>query len=117
MSLCSSLSKGRIVVGLLAVLAVSLISIPALAQSDSNPKYDLFVGYQWLHPGGNVPTPFGDFNNPTPFNVPDMAEGIRCRLHLQLRSALGSGVRSRSELGEQQLRDYSVGRAALHLAH
>jgi outer membrane protein OmpA-like peptidoglycan-associated protein len=76
MSVCSSLSKGRIVAGLLAVLVVSLISIPGLAQSDSNPKYDVFVGYQWLHPGGSVPTPFGDFNNPIPFELPDMGKGL-----------------------------------------
>ncbi len=62
--------------GLLAVLAVLLISIPALAQSDSNPQYDLFVGYQWLHPGGTIPTPFGGFDSPTPFKIPDMADGF-----------------------------------------
>jgi outer membrane protein OmpA-like peptidoglycan-associated protein len=76
MSVCSSLSKGRIVTGLLAVLVLSLISSPALAQSDSTPKYDVFVGYQWLHPGGTVPTPFGDFNNPIPFKIPDMGAGF-----------------------------------------
>ena len=76
MSVCSSLSKGRIVAGLLAVLVVSLISSSALAQSDSNPKYDIFAGYQWLHPGGTVPTPNGDPNNPTAFQVPDMAKGF-----------------------------------------
>lgn len=73
MSLCSKLRKGRVAVGLLIALAVTLVSSPALAQSDSNPKYDVFLGYQWLHPGGNVPTPFGDPNNPTPFAVPDMS--------------------------------------------
>jgi outer membrane protein OmpA-like peptidoglycan-associated protein len=76
MSVCSNLNKGRVVMGLLAVLAVSLISSTALAQSDSNPKWDLFVGYQWLHPGGTVPTAFGDPNNPTPFKVPDMSKGF-----------------------------------------
>jgi hypothetical protein len=65
-----------VVIGLLVVLAVSLISSSAFAQSDSNPKWDLFVGYQWLHPGGTVPTPFGDYNNPTGFNVPDMSAGF-----------------------------------------
>jgi outer membrane protein OmpA-like peptidoglycan-associated protein len=76
MSVCSSLSKSRLIAGLLAVLVFSLISSPGFAQSDSNPKYDLFVGYQWLHPGGSVPTPFGDFNNPIPFEVPDMGKGF-----------------------------------------
>ena len=73
MSLCSELRKGHLVLGLLVVLAITLFSSSALAQSDSNPKWDLFVGYQWLHPGGTVPAPFGDFNNPTGFTVPDMA--------------------------------------------
>ena len=76
MSPYSKLRKGRVAVGLLVVLVVSLLSSPALAQSDSNPKWDLFVGYQWLHPGGTVPAPFGDPNNPTPFNVRDMAKGF-----------------------------------------
>ena len=76
MSVCLSLSKGRIVTGLLAVLVVSLISSSALAQSDSNPRYDVFAGYQWLHPGGTVPAPNGDPNSPTAFQVPDMAKGF-----------------------------------------
>jgi outer membrane protein OmpA-like peptidoglycan-associated protein len=76
MSLCSKFSKSRLLIGLLIILAVSLISFPAFAQSDSNPKWDLFVGYQWLHPGGTVPAPFGDFNNPGVFKVPDMAKGF-----------------------------------------
>jgi outer membrane protein OmpA-like peptidoglycan-associated protein len=50
------------------------------AQSDSNPKWDLFAGYQWLHPGATVPAPFGDPNNPTPYKVPDMAPGFGAAL-------------------------------------
>jgi len=57
------------------VLAVSLLSSPAFAQSDSNPKYDVFLGYQFLHPGATVPTPGSDPNNPSPFNIPDMGKG------------------------------------------
>jgi outer membrane protein OmpA-like peptidoglycan-associated protein len=75
MSLCSELRKGRIAASLLVALAVTLISSPALAQSDSTPKYDLFFGYQYLHPGGSVPTPGGDYNNPTPYVLPDMSKG------------------------------------------
>jgi hypothetical protein len=40
------------------VLAVVLLALPALlsAQSDETPpKAELFLGYQWLNPGGNVP--------------------------------------------------------------
>jgi len=76
MSVSSNTSKGRIGIGLLVVLSVSLLSSSAFAQSDSNPKWDLFVGYQWLHPGGTVPTAFGDPANPTPFKIPDMSKGF-----------------------------------------
>ena len=76
MSPYSNLWKGRLAVGLLVVSALALISSPALAQSDENPKWDLFVGYQWLHPGGTVPAAFGDPNNPIPFNIPDMGKGF-----------------------------------------
>ena len=77
MSLCSKLiTSRRVLLGLLVLLAVSLVSSAAFAQSDSNPKWDLFVGYQWLHPGGTVPAPFGDINNPGTYKVPDMARGF-----------------------------------------
>jgi hypothetical protein len=59
---------------------VSLLSSGAFAQSDSNPKWDLFAGYQWLHLGGTVPAPFGDYNNPTGLNVPDMSAGFGAAL-------------------------------------
>lgn len=62
--------------GLVAILILVLISGTALAQSDSTPKWDLFVGYQYLLPGATVPTPFGDPNNPVPYNVPDMGKGF-----------------------------------------
>lgn len=76
MSLCYRFHKSRVVIGLLVVLAVSLISSAAFAQSDSNPTWDVFAGYQWLHPGGTVPAPFSNYNNPTPYNVPDMPAGL-----------------------------------------
>src|ERR1700686_2110231 len=75
MSLRYKLRKGRVAVGLLIALAVIVISSPALAQSDSNPKYDIFVGYQWLHPGATVPAPGSNPNNPSPFTLPDLAKG------------------------------------------
>ena len=87
MSLCSKFSKSRLLIGLLVILAVSLISFPAFSQSDANPKWDLFVGYQWLHPGGTVPAPFGDFNNPYALQDSRHGTGIR-QLRLPTTSIL-----------------------------
>ena len=64
----------RAAVPLFAIFVVISLSGLAFAQSDSNPKWDLFVGYQWLHPGATLP--LGDPNNPTPYTVPDMPGGI-----------------------------------------
>jgi outer membrane protein OmpA-like peptidoglycan-associated protein len=77
MSLSRNLrSNGLFLAGLAAIVAMVFISSSAIAQNDSTPKWDIFVGYQWLHPGGTVPAAFGDPNNPTPFKVPDMAKGF-----------------------------------------
>jgi outer membrane protein OmpA-like peptidoglycan-associated protein len=61
-----------------------LISGTALAQSDSNPKWDLFAGYQYLHPGGSVPAAFSNPNNPTAYMVPDMSRGFGAALTYNL---------------------------------
>jgi outer membrane protein OmpA-like peptidoglycan-associated protein len=60
--------------GVSAVVTLLLIPGSLLAQSDSTPKWDLFAGYQWTHPGATVPT--GDPDSPTPFTVPDMTKGV-----------------------------------------
>jgi hypothetical protein len=57
------------------MLAVFLLSAHVLAQQEATPKVDVFVGYQWLHPGGNVPAPFQSPINPVAFKLPDMAGG------------------------------------------
>jgi outer membrane protein OmpA-like peptidoglycan-associated protein len=41
----------------LAVLVVLTATITAPAQEETPPKADVFVGYQWLNPGGNLPVP------------------------------------------------------------
>jgi hypothetical protein len=76
MSLSSRISKSRVVIGLFVVLTALLISSSAFAQSDNNPKWDLFVGYQWLHPGATVPAAFSDFNSPGTYKIPDMSPGF-----------------------------------------
>jgi len=73
----------------LLLFATMLVSTPVFAQSDSNPKWDLFVGYQWLHPGITVPAPFGNPSNPTPFKVPDMANGFGSALTYNFAPHLG----------------------------
>jgi len=44
-------------VSIACILAVVVVLLPSLvsAQDENPPKADLFVGYQWLNPGGTVP--------------------------------------------------------------
>jgi len=73
LSRCAS-KGGPVRVVVFAILAILAISSSAFAQTDSTPKWDWFLGYQWMHPGMTVP--LGDPNNPTPYKVPDMAKGL-----------------------------------------
>jgi len=78
-----------VISSLLLMFATTLVSTAVFAQSDSNPKWDLFVGYQWLHPGIKVPAPFGNPFNPTPFAVPDMAKGFGSALTYNFDTHVG----------------------------
>jgi hypothetical protein len=60
----------------LLMLTVVLLSAVTLAQDVETPKYEVFAGYQWLHPGGFVPVPFGNYNAPNGMKLPDMPEGF-----------------------------------------
>jgi len=73
----SRITRARrlVVSGACAFIAGVLISSSAFAQSDAPPKVDVFAGYQYLNPGGTVPT-VGDPTNPTPFKLPGMSKGI-----------------------------------------
>ncbi|MFZ0798788.1 MAG: hypothetical protein WCA13_06175 [Terriglobales bacterium] len=89
MSLCHETHRRCASVAL--VLALVLIASPALlnAQSapapkassslgDDTPKAELFIGYQWWNPGGNIP----DLSTspPTAFKVPSVAHGFGTNL-------------------------------------
>lgn len=63
-------------VGVSLFISLVLFCASALGQNDSSPKYDWFIGYQWLNPGGTVPLPGGNPSNPTPFKLPSEARGI-----------------------------------------
>jgi hypothetical protein len=60
----------------LLMLTVVLLSAVTLAQDVETPKYEIFAGYQWLHPGGTVPVPFGNYNAPNGMKLPDMPAGM-----------------------------------------
>src|SRR5256885_11678498 len=55
MSLCSKAHRRSAWIAL--VLAIVVVLSPSLlsAQDETPPKADLFIGYQWLNPGGTVP--------------------------------------------------------------
>ena len=59
------------------LLGILLACTIAVAQDSSEtPKYDFFAGYQWLHPGGTVPSFNGTPSNPLPQKLPDLPKGI-----------------------------------------
>jgi hypothetical protein len=77
---CMSLRQFRVAARSLCfilsgVLVVCAMSAVATAQEDQVPKVDLFVGYQWLHPGITVPAPFSNPNAPQPLKVGDIPQG------------------------------------------
>jgi outer membrane protein OmpA-like peptidoglycan-associated protein len=71
---CPTRVSRPLVAGLFVLLAFVLISGSAVAQSDATPKWDVFAGYQYLHPGATIP--LGDPNNPAAYKVPDMVRGF-----------------------------------------
>ena len=77
-------ARRRLIAPLAALIAVVVLSISAVAQSDSTPKWDIFAGYQYLNPGATVPAANGDPNNPTPFKLPAEAKGFGTALTYNL---------------------------------
>src|SRR3981081_714075 len=88
------------------VLALVLIALPSMlnaqtapkapsaSSEDAVPKVELFIGYQWLNPGGNIPdrsTP------PKAFKLPSITQGFGTNLsynfteHLALEGNYGGG--------------------------
>jgi len=73
---CTTRCTRHVVASLFVLFALALTASSAIAQSDSNPKMDLFAGYQYLHPGGTVPAPGSTPSIATPYTFPDLAKGI-----------------------------------------
>jgi len=72
MSLCSQVVRRSASIAL--ALAVVVVLFPTLlsAQDENPPKVDIFVGYQWLNPGGTVPL---SKTNPVAFKLPSLPIG------------------------------------------
>ena len=60
----------------LMTLVIGLGSAVGLAQDESYPKADLFVGYQWLDPGATIPAPGHPPTAPVPTKLPDIPQGV-----------------------------------------
>jgi hypothetical protein len=70
------MSLRRLLCGIFLSLSVGLlISTTLAAQEEATPKIEIFVGYQWLHPGITVPSPFQPANAPIGMKVGDIAQG------------------------------------------
>src|ERR1035437_9353605 len=76
--------------GVALVLALVLIALPSMLNAqtaapntpsvqsgDTYPKVEVFVGYQWLNPGGNVPD---QSTPPLAIKLPSMAKGFGTNL-------------------------------------
>jgi hypothetical protein len=75
MSLYGRGSSSVLSCGLRLMLAVFVLSGIILAQDEAYPKWDIYTGYQWLQPGGTVPSPFGTSNNPFGSKLRDLPDG------------------------------------------
>jgi outer membrane protein OmpA-like peptidoglycan-associated protein len=51
-----------------------------IAQDQTPPKAELFIGYQWLNPGGNIPRGTDPLGNPIAFKLPSIPQGVGASL-------------------------------------
>ena len=71
----SERSSKLLLISLCVCCAVLFINSTAAAQDDSTPKYDIFLGYQWVHPGITVAAPNYTPANPLGQKLPDLPKG------------------------------------------
>ena len=92
------MSLRRLLCGIfLSLLVVMLMSNAVVAQEEATPKVELFVGYQWLHPGATVPSPFQPPNAPVAQKMGDIPQGAGASFTYNFTSALGIGSRLRRQ--------------------
>ncbi len=112
MSLCHETYRRCASVAL--ILALALIALPAFLNAqtapapktssslgDDTPKVEVFIGYQWLNPGGDVPTR-GDPS--VPFHLPSISQGVGTSFsynftkHLSLEANYGADANSHADI-------------------
>lgn len=62
----------------LVLFAAACVVLTGLAQGQDQPvpKADLFIGYQWLNPGGTVPAPGSSPGNPLALKLNSIPQGV-----------------------------------------
>jgi len=73
MSRCSQTSRKYAYTAFTLAMVVALFPSLLSAQDEAPPKVEVFVGYQWLNPGGSVPQ---SPSNPVAFKLPSLPGGV-----------------------------------------
>jgi hypothetical protein len=89
MSFHPSKRSGRLLNSFAFMLTILLLSAATLAQDEERPKYELFTGYQYLHPGGTVPAAGFPANNPSGLDLVDMPKGFGTSLTYNFSKYVG----------------------------
>jgi len=75
MSFCRCTSLVRVLTHSFLFVAVLLLAGRAWSQEDQTPKYEIFTGYQWAHPGATVPVAGQPATAPIGAKLPDLPKG------------------------------------------
>jgi hypothetical protein len=111
MSLCGSSRNGcapwR---GLFLTVLLLSCGSALLAQQQTPPKFDIFAGYQWLNPGGNIPGGPDGSGGVLPLKLPSMGKGggvafgYNFHPNFALEGDIGLNIRNGTDIST-----YSVG--------